>query len=366
MGTRLRIGVVGVGFGATVQIPGFLSEDVEVVAVAARRPERARQAAERFGIPRVTTELEELLAMPDIEAVSVVTPHSLHCKMACAVLNAGKHILCEKPFALDAVEAAEMVDASRHHPELTAMVGHEFRWAPQRAFVKHLLDRGYVGRLHHVVASLQIGGPSRTGGLIRAPSPDLGWRGGLLWALGSHYLDAFRHWFGDITAVSAYMTTEIPARIGPSGETVHTRADDSFAITVEFLGGGWGTLLVSSAATYGSGTTIDIYGSTGRLSAPQPLPLAFNPPPDGRVYGANAETPELTELPIPTVFRPFEDERDHRLMAFRLMVREFLHGIEQHYSPAPNFEDGYRLQLVLDAAVESAATGQRVTITPTY
>ena len=285
---------------------------------------------------------------------------ALHHEMAIAALEAGKHVLCEKPFAVDAQRAAAMVDASRRYPELTAMVGHEFRWAPQRAFVKELLDDGYVGRLHHVVASVQIGQPGTS--LLPAPSPDLGLRSALLWAIGSHYLDAFRHWFGDITTVSACMTTQFPERRRPDGVVVRTEADDSFAVTVEFARGGWGSLIASVAAPFGSGTTIDKYGSEGRLSTPQPMPLAANPPPDGRVYGANGDTPDLGELPVPSTFRPFDDDRDHRLMAFRLMVREFLRGIQEHRSPAPNFEDGYRLQLVLDGAVESSTTGRAISL----
>jgi predicted dehydrogenase len=360
----LRIGVVGVGFGASVQIPGFQSEGVEVLAVGARREERAREAAERFGIPVVVKNFEQLLAMPDIEAVSIVTPHQVHCEMVLATLDAGKHVLCEKPFAVDVPQAAQMVDAARRHPELTAMVGHEFRFAPQRAYVKQLLDDGYVGRLHHVIASMQVGRPAQPGERGRSPLSELGWRGGLLWAIGSHYLDAFRHWFGDITSVSAYMTTRLGEDTATPGDAATAYADDSFAVTVEFAQGGWGTLLVSSAATFGSGTTIDVYGSRGRLSTPQPLPLAFNPPPDGRVYGADAQTRELAELPMPGIYRPFDDDRDHRLMAFRLLVREFLQGIDQHRSLAPNFEDGYRLQLVLDGAVRSATSGARVPTAP--
>ncbi|MBI4286878.1 MAG: Gfo/Idh/MocA family oxidoreductase, partial [Chloroflexi bacterium] len=143
----LRIGIIGVGFGATVHIPGLQSEGVEVVAVCARREERARETAAKFGIPHVFTDYHKMLEMPGLDAVSIVSPHHLHREMAEAALAAGVHVLCEKPFALNVEEARSMRDSARRSAR-TAMLGHEFRWAPQRAYVKELLDQGYIGTLH--------------------------------------------------------------------------------------------------------------------------------------------------------------------------------------------------------------------------
>ena len=150
----LRIGVVGVGFGALVQIPGFLSEGVEVVAVCSRREERARAAAEKFGIPHVFTDYNQMLESPDLDAVSIVTPLPLHKPFSIAALEAGKHVMCEKPFTMSQQGAKEMLDAAQSHSHLTAMVSHGFRWAPQRAFVKELLEEGYIGKFHFFQANL--------------------------------------------------------------------------------------------------------------------------------------------------------------------------------------------------------------------
>ncbi|MBI2856718.1 MAG: Gfo/Idh/MocA family oxidoreductase, partial [Chloroflexi bacterium] len=109
----LRIGIIGVGFGATVHIPGLQSEGVEVVAVCARREERARETAAKFGIPHVFTDYHKMLEMPGLDAVSIVSPHHLHREMAEAALAAGKHVLCEKPFALNVDEARSMRDVAR-------------------------------------------------------------------------------------------------------------------------------------------------------------------------------------------------------------------------------------------------------------
>ena len=97
----LRIGVIGVGFGSRIQPPGFLSEGLEVVAVCASRQERAESVAREFGIPHAYADYREMLRLPGLDAVSIVTPRHLHHPMAMAGLAAGKHVLCEKPFAMD-------------------------------------------------------------------------------------------------------------------------------------------------------------------------------------------------------------------------------------------------------------------------
>ncbi len=359
-GPNLRVGVIGVGFGTTVHVPGFQSEGLEVVAVAARREARARETAAQFGVPNATGDWRELVSAPEVDVVSIASPHALHSEMAVAALEAGKHVLCEKPTAVNAAEARAMREAARAS-SATAMIAHEFRWAPQRSYVRRLLDQRYIGDFRFVRGSLEVGPRRQPSTLRPAPDPDLGRRGGFLWGLGSHYLDAFRHWFGEIVAVQSIMRAEFPERADASGAPVATQTDDTFAVLMEFENGGWGMFSGTSAAPFGQGAQIEVFGSEGSLSTPQPLP-GFNPPPDGKVYGAKFGDETRTELPMPADLVPFDDERDHRLLPFRLMVRDFVHGIRNGTSPTPNFEDGYRIQQVLDAVVESSETGRRVAI----
>ena len=358
----LRVGVVGVGFGAQVQIPGFLSEGVEVVAVCTRREERAREAADKFGIPHVFTNYDQMLKSPDLDAVSIVTPVPLHKPFSIAALEAGKHVLCEKPLTVDQQDAEEMLVAAQRHSHLTAMIGHEFRWAPQRAFVKELLEQDYIGKLHFAHATLFIPQRRPAQPPPLAPDTDLGQRGGFLWSMGSHYIDAFRYWFGDIVSVTGKIAAHLPERTDPAtGLLRRTETDDSFSIIVEFANGGWGAMTGSTATPAGNGAMIEMFGSEGSLATPQASP-GRNPLPDGLVYGGKTGDGERQEIPMPERHRPFEDERDLRLMSFRLMVREFVRGIREGTSPAPNFYDGYRCQQVLDAVIESSQTGRRVEI----
>src|SRR5690242_21634140 len=139
MNNRLRIGVVGVGFGATVHIPAFQSEGLEVVAVCSRRPERAQACAAQFGIANAFTDYDAMLRMPGLDAVSIASPVGLHYEQALKAIDAGKHVICEKPFTANEAAARKLYDAAEHSG-LTCMVAHEFRYSSGRSYVKELLD----------------------------------------------------------------------------------------------------------------------------------------------------------------------------------------------------------------------------------
>ena len=358
---KIRVGVIGVGFGTAVQIPGFQSEEVEVMAVCSRRPERAAQAAQEFGIPHVFSDYRDMLQLDQLDAVSIVTPPDLHHPMTLDSLRAGKHVMCEKPMAMDQQQAREMLETAQQ-TGLTTMITHEFRFAPARALVKELLGQGYLGTLHLVNLSLFL-----WQGESFKPRPML-WQsdasqgGGFLFALGSHYIDCLRTWFGEITTASGWVATLFPDRVLPnSADIVHASSDDTFSFTVTLQKGGWATMTASLAAAFGPDACIQLYGSEGTLITPQP---SHNPIPEGVVLGARSGDQELAEIPMPQRLRPLVDDRDHRLFSFRMLVREFVRGIQSGASPPPNFYDGYRCQQVLDAILESFRTGRRIDVPP--
>src|SRR5437879_7363180 len=99
--TKRRIGIIGVGFGAQVHVPGFRSEGWDVAAICSRSREKALKAAGAAGIADVHTDPLELIRRDDLAAVSITTPPGSHRDLAIAALESGKHVLCEKPFALD-------------------------------------------------------------------------------------------------------------------------------------------------------------------------------------------------------------------------------------------------------------------------
>jgi len=351
-----RIGIIGVGFGAQVYIPAFRSEGWEVAAISSRSRDKVAAAAAAASIRDVHTDPMELIARDDLDAIAIATPPRTHHELAIAALEAGKHVLCEKPFALDAKQAAEMRDAAERSGR-TSMVGHEFRHTPQRAYIKQLLDEGYIGRFRLCTIELFL---DRY--VTREPRP-LTWMayesegGGLLGALGSHYIDGLRHWFGEVVAVAGRLAILRPDLTdATTGAIVKAETDDTYLFTLEFENGGIATMSASFATTPSRGVKIVVMGERGTLIAEQPGP---NPLENGAVVASQDGAP-LQTLPTPASYTPFTDDRDHRLMAFRLLVREFTRGVERGISPAPNFTDGLRCQEVLDAIRASSKSGRTV------
>jgi len=353
---KRRVGVIGVGFGAQVYVPAFQSEGWDVVAICSRNRDKAAKAAAAAGIPNVHADPMELIARADIDAVAIAAPPRAHHPLSTAALAAGKHVLCEKPFAMDAKEAAAMRDAAVRSGR-TAMVGHEFRHTPQRAYIKALLDEGYIGKFQLCTIELFLDR------YVTAKPRPFTWLaleaegGGLLGALGSHYIDGLRHWFGEVASVSGRLANLRPeVTDAATGSIVRAETDDAFLFTLEFVRGGIATMISSFAATPSRGAKVAVMGERGTLIAEQPGP---NPMEDGVVVASRDGAP-LQTLPTPARYTPFRDDRDPRLMAFRLLVREFTRGIEQKISPAPNFEDGLRCQEVLDAVRASSQSGKTV------
>ena len=351
-----KIGIIGVGFGAQVHVPGFRSEGWEVAAICSRSREKAHKAAADAGIGDAYTDPMDVIRRDDLDAVSIITPPGAHHALSIAALRAGKHVLCEKPFAMDAGQAREMLDMAEQSRR-TAMVAHEFRHTPQRAYIKQLLNEGYIGRFQLCTIELFL---DRY--VTREPRP-FTWMarksdgGGLLGALGSHYIDGLRYWFGDVASVSGRLATLRPDLIdSATGKKVQAETDDTFSFTLTFKNGGMATMIASFATTPTRGAKLVVMGDDGTLIAEQPGP---NPLENGVVVASRDGAP-LQALETPPQYTPLADARDHRLMAFRLLVRDFTTGVEQGTSPAPSFTDGLRCQEVLDAVRESSESGGTV------
>ena len=110
-------------------------------------------------------------------------------------------------------------------------------------------------------------------------------------------------------------------------------------------------------APFGQGARISLFGTNGTLILYQP---GFNPMPEGVVFGAKVGTEKLSEIPMPKRFTSLVDNRDGRLAAFRLLVREFVRGINDGESPSPNFLDGFHNQQILNGILRSSETGKRI------
>ena len=174
----------------------------------------------------------------------------------------------------------------------------------------------------------------------------------MLGALGSHYIDGLRDWFGEVASVSGQLSTLRPDVLdAATGKIVKAETDDTFSFTLKFVNGGMATMIASFATTPTRGARIVVMGDEGTLIAEQAGPESDGRwrrrrEPRRRAVRSRSRRRRSSRCPRTT--------RDHRLMAFRMLVRDFTKGIEQGMSPSPNFTDGWRCQQVLDAVRESS------------
>ena len=215
-----------------------------------------------------------------------------------AALDAGKHVLCEKPIAINLQEGREMY-AAAEAAGVTAMIDFEFRFSPSRLHVEQLLAGGYVGDLRHANIEIMTESP------IVGPDLTLSWHdqaamdGGTINEHGSHYIDMVLQWFGEVRDVSARMHTFVDVRRHPvSREPVESDADDFWTCTMTLANGGIVTLTQSWVSGITQGLRVTIAGTKGALVVAQNETMLS----DASVLGGKTGT-LLEELPGLPLFR---------------------------------------------------------------
>jgi predicted dehydrogenase len=348
--SRIRVGVIGTGFGAQVHVPAFSAlPDFEIVAICGRNSAKVEAIADVYDIRNTFTNYRDLIACTDVEAVTIATPPAHHHPAAIAAITAGKHVLCEKPMARNANEAREMVRMAEMS-NITAMLSHEFRFVPARARMKELLDEGYIGAvsLAHLTFLRPLLADAR--GKAWQWLVDANAGGGMLGALGSHFVDTLRWWFGEIAEVAGASVVSAPTVRSRGGTVLHADAEDTFAMLLRFATGAIGNITCSTTAWYGPGEEVRAFGSEGMLT------IAL----DGTLWGARRGDPSPESLPIPERLMgsgiPEVDAADagHALIPpFIRLARTWAQGIRTGTSPSPSFADGLRVQEALDAVPRS-------------
>lgn len=178
----MKIGIVGLGAMANQLAEAVLAgSGMELYALCTRNQGKLAACAARWGVARTFTDYDEMLADPALEAVMVVTPNYLHARMAIAALDAGKHVFCEKPPAVTAGEAGQMMEAARKNDRLL-MYGLVFRFSPKHAFIRQLRDAGLFGEFYYGKA-----------GIVRRAGEPGGWFGMLEYAGGGPLIDIGAH-----------------------------------------------------------------------------------------------------------------------------------------------------------------------------
>ncbi|MDO5310330.1 MAG: Gfo/Idh/MocA family oxidoreductase, partial [Clostridia bacterium] len=153
MSNKIKIGIIGVGNIAGTHIQAYLKNpNVELYAFCDINEAQLKKMGEEYGIERLYTDVNEMLALTEIDAVSVCTWNSAHAECAIAALNAGKHVLCEKPMAVNAAQAEEMKAAAEKNGKLL-MIGFVRRYGNDCKILKEFIDTDYFGDIYYAKAT---------------------------------------------------------------------------------------------------------------------------------------------------------------------------------------------------------------------
>jgi len=346
----VRMGVIGGGFGRAVHLPGWLAASrVEVVGIATQRPEQARRIAADCSLSKSFDTWQQLVECPDIDAVSIATPPALHEPMALAALAAGKAVLCEKPLALDAAQAARMLAAARQ-AQVVHMVDFEFREHPVWQLVQQRLQAGALGPLRLVVVTWVLGSWADA-------SRPWSWRadgaqgGGTLGAFGAHVFDYLEWLCGPVRSVAANLTTRVPRRPDAAGIPRPVESEDCCQLMAELEDGTPVHVVLSSVARFGRGHWIELYGDRGTLVAGSPREdygTGF------RIWEGSAESPALQEVAVPAAPPEKQAFPDGRIAPFIRLAQRFADAVlEGRLDARPSFEDGARAQLLMESALRA-------------
>ncbi len=345
----IQIGIVGTGFGEKVYIPGFQAiPNVKIVGIWGRNLAKAKMLAEKQDIPLVFDTVEEMAQHPDIQAVAISSPPHLHHKQSMAVLKAKKALFCEKPVALNATEAKEMLNLAEAN-QLIHGIDFEFRAVPHWQYLKRLLERDIIGSIRFVEVAWQVEGRADA---KRAwnwyAEKEKG--GGALGAIGSHCFDYLEWFFGPITQLSAQLSTAIKERpdpMSPSGNLKSVNSDDTCNLLLEFEQGTPAVVSLSTATWRGQGHWIRVYGEYGTLVLGSDNLLDYI---HGFKLWLAKPGEDLVEQFIPQELQFVHSYPDGRIAAFIGIAERFIHSIETGRPMTPSLKEGLRSQILIDAA----------------
>lgn len=347
----LRVGFIGTGWTERVQAPAFRLGGLTLQAIASGHLENAQRAAASLDIPDVHEDWHALVESDAVDIVSIVTPPHLHREMAEAALQAGKHVICEKPTALNVAEAEAMLAAAQAAPDCLAIIDHELRFTPQRAQLRELVRSGYVGS----VVTMRI--DDVRGARLDPTLPWTWWSdaekgGGMLGAVGSHMFDLARWTLGRVNSLAAQLKIGHYYRTDPTtGKERQVTADDHAHLLLRFANSALGTITVSNLIAGQRDVRVEVHGTQGalRLDAKERLwGMQGDNFPNGDWEQIPVDDPvmELSDFPTDN---PFARGSVYLAQA----IAKSLSAGETQIPEAASFYDGLAVQRALDAARRS-------------
>ena len=384
----LRVAMIGHGFMGAAHSQGWrvaprffdVPAQPHMAVVVGRNVEATAAAAEKWGWDEAANDWREVVARDDIDIVDIVTPGDSHAEIAIAALEAGKHVLCEKPLANSVEEAERMVEAARRAASsgVTATVGFTYRRVPAIRLAHELVAEGRLGEIRHVRAQyLQD--------WIADPEAPLSWRldreragSGALGDIAAHVVDMAQFVTGErITGVSGLLETFVRERpvavastaLGGRGgdERGPVTVDDAAAFLARLSGGGMGVFEATRFA-WGRKNAIrlEVNGSKGSLAfdfEDMNLLHFYDATDDPRTAGFRRIVVTEPEHPYGGHWWPAGHGLGYE-HAFTHQVVDLVESLAAGEQPTPSFADGLAIQRVLDAVERSAAAASVWTPVP--
>lgn len=349
---RMKAGVIGLGWAGEQHVASYQRLGLEVIAVADGQPAACERIAAQYKIAHQYTDYKHLLAREDIAVVSIATPNFLHAPMAIDALNAGKHVMCEKPMALNATEAKAMIAAAKAN-DRALMIAFNHRQRGDVRLLRQHIEGGGLGRVYHAKAWwLRRDGIPGMGGWFTSKETA---GGGAFIDLGVHMLDMILHLLGEphVLSASAAAYMELGARgKGSRGDTVaNARPMDVDDFTTAFLRleNGVTLTLESSWAMYREVNDhfgVRLFGTDGGAVIDV---IDYVDDDTLRLFANVAGAASEIRPKVPASLGHFG------------VVRRFVEVVQSGNWAGNQGEEGLERTLVLDACYRSAAEGREVT-----
>jgi predicted dehydrogenase len=343
--TQIGVAVIGTGFGQKVHIPGLQAHHrTEVVAVWNGDRSHAQQVADACGASFASDSLAEILAQPSVQAVTLATPPFAHYDMAKAIIQAGKHLLLEKPVTLSVGEAKHLQQLAEAQGVMV-VPDFEFRYIPEWQYFAALLQQNIMGQKRLIkidwIASSRA---NQQRAWDWYAQKKLG--GGALGSIGSHTFDYVNWLFGPATEIGATLSTSITERPdSATGEMKPVDSDDVCAIALTLADGTLCQITLSAVSYAGRGHWVEVYGEQGTLVIGNPSQSDYV---NGfKVYFSEAGS-ELKEMPVPKEYNFPKVYADGRIAPFVRVVDHWVSCIDVNQASAPAMNEGVYSQLLMD------------------
>jgi predicted dehydrogenase len=361
---RIRVGIIGAnpdrGWATQAHIPALtsLSDDFEITALSTTRRESADAAATLFGVPLAFDNHEDLVNNPAVDVVAVTVKVPYHLELATAALGAGRSVYCEWPLGNGLKEAETLAELAKRQGVL-AVAGLQARAAPSVAYVRDLIEQGYVGE---VLSTTLIGSGMGWGPTVEPYNAYMNDKrnGATMLSIAfGHAADALCHCLGEVRELSATMTARRQTfTIAGTGESKPMSTDDQVCVTGLLVGGAAFTIHYRGGVARGTNLLWEINGTEGDLQLTATGGQAQIWEMD--VRGGRDAQSSLEILPVPKQYRwalP-QGPGTNVAQAYALFARDYREGT--HF--CPTFADAATRHRMLNAIETAAATGQRQTL----